>query len=291
MSNKITTAVKYMQMPNTPKQVLKELADFADDSGKAFPSIPTLAAATCLSERSVRNGIAWLVDQKLVSKILSNGGNNIYFIHPENFMGEYKYPANIKYAPLHDVPPCTECTPASPAITPAPDACDPCTTFHAPLHDVPTNHHITINNHQGNHQYIHAPEKSAQPEKSKQVKKTKSVKTGLPENFEISNQVQTWADQKGFDRLDQHLENFLLVCEAKGYQYVNWDAAFKTAIRDDWAKLRTSRFQNTGYQSPKKDINADYWASFGQPRQQQDWGEPIDVTPKKPNWIEGVGHA
>ena len=27
MSNKITTAVKYMQIPNTPKQVLKELAD------------------------------------------------------------------------------------------------------------------------------------------------------------------------------------------------------------------------------------------------------------------------
>ena len=84
MSNKITTAVKYMQMPNTPKQVLKELADFADDSGKAFPSIPTLAAATCLSERSVRNGIAWLVDQKLVSKILGNFLNGVCRHEPDN---------------------------------------------------------------------------------------------------------------------------------------------------------------------------------------------------------------
>ncbi|MEG2433322.1 MAG: helix-turn-helix domain-containing protein [Acinetobacter sp.] len=291
MSNKITTTIKYMQMPNVPKQVLNELADFADDDGKAFPSIPTLAAVTCLSERSVRNGIAWLVEQKLISKILGNGGNNIYFLHPENFNGEFKYPASIKYAPLHDVPPCTKLTPVSPATTPAPDAFDPCTTLHTPLHDVPTNHHITINNHQSNHQDIHEPETPPQSDKPKQIKKTKSIKTGLPENFEISTQVQTWAAQKGFDQLDQHLENFLLVCEAKGYQYANWDAAFKTAIRDDWAKLRTPRFQNASQLPTKKDINAEYWASFGQQRQQQDFGEPVDITPKKSNWIEGVGHA
>jgi len=28
----------------------------------------------------------------------------------------------------------------------------------------------------------------------------------------------------------------------KGYQYIDWDAAFKTAIREDWGKIR----QGTG---------------------------------------------
>lgn len=279
MSNKITTAVKYMQMPNTPKQVLKELACFADDDGKAFPSVLTLAAATCLSERSVRNGIAWLVDQKLVSKILGNGGNNIYFIHPENFTGEYKYPANIKYAPLHEVPPCTEYTPASHATTPAPDAYNPCTTFHEPLHEVPTNHHITINNHQGNHQDIHEQEKT-------EPKPKKPKMTTLPVDFKVSDQVKAWANEKGFDRLDEHLENFVGYAIANAKKYTDWDQALMNAIRGNWAKLRP--VQQPSYQT----------AAQQTANEQAKWNEFLnggnqfrDVTPKKSILIEGVGHA
>lgn len=39
MSNNYLTAVKYIQMPNVLKQVLKEIADFADDNVWTFPSI------------------------------------------------------------------------------------------------------------------------------------------------------------------------------------------------------------------------------------------------------------
>ncbi|MDD0812982.1 hypothetical protein PSQ20_21785 [Curvibacter sp. RS43] len=66
----------------------------------------------------------------------------------------------------------------------------------------------------------------------------KKRKTPLPENFGVSDQVKAWAAEKGFADLDRHLESFKDKCQANGYTYVNWDAAFMEAIRGDWAKLR-----------------------------------------------------
>lgn len=67
---------------------------------------------------------------------------------------------------------------------------------------------------------------------------SKKRKTPMPENFGVSEQVKTWAAGKGFGDLDQHLESFKDKCQANGYTYLDWDAAFMSAIRDDWAKLR-----------------------------------------------------
>ncbi len=63
-------------------------------------------------------------------------------------------------------------------------------------------------------------------------------KTSIPEDFGISDEVRAWADGKGFDQLDEHLDSFRAKALANGYQYVNWDAAFRNAIQDDWAGLR-----------------------------------------------------
>jgi hypothetical protein len=65
--------------------------------------------------------------------------------------------------------------------------------------------------------------------------KAKAVKTLIPENFAISEGVKAWAKKKGISNLEAHLEAFVLKCEAKGYANVNWDSAFKGAIRDNWA--------------------------------------------------------
>lgn len=64
-------------------------------------------------------------------------------------------------------------------------------------------------------------------------------KATMPANFGISSRVQTWAAQKGFDRLPEHLEAFRSKAAAKGYTYADWDEGFIGAIRDDWAGLRT----------------------------------------------------
>jgi hypothetical protein len=71
------------------------------------------------------------------------------------------------------------------------------------------------------------------------TKKTKGKnKTPLPEGFGIAPEVREWAAGKGYDRLDEHLEAFKDLAQARGYQYADWNAALKNAIRGDWAKLR-----------------------------------------------------
>jgi pyocin large subunit-like protein len=75
----------------------------------------------------------------------------------------------------------------------------------------------------------HIPAKSSKAESSKTI----------PENFGISDAVKKWAEGKGFNRLDDHLEHFVGYAKANGKKYTDWDMAFMNAIRGDWAKLKT----------------------------------------------------
>lgn len=63
-------------------------------------------------------------------------------------------------------------------------------------------------------------------------------KTAIPDDFGISDRVRRWAGENGFGRLDDHLAAFRRKCAAHGYAYLDHDAAFMEAIREDWAKLR-----------------------------------------------------
>lgn len=62
-------------------------------------------------------------------------------------------------------------------------------------------------------------------------------KTSLPKNFSLSDRVISWANREGYRDLQKHLDNFTLQAQAKNYKYVDWDSAFMTAIRDNWAKV------------------------------------------------------
>jgi uncharacterized protein YdaU (DUF1376 family) len=68
--------------------------------------------------------------------------------------------------------------------------------------------------------------------------KKRQAKTPLPQDFGVSDRVRKWAEERGYDRLDEHLEAFRRKAAAKGYTYASWDDAFMEAIREDWAKLR-----------------------------------------------------
>ncbi len=61
--------------------------------------------------------------------------------------------------------------------------------------------------------------------------------TPIPENFTVSESVQRWADENGHGNLQSHLSNFIDTAKAKGYTYIDWDAAFRKAISGNWAKL------------------------------------------------------
>ncbi len=63
-------------------------------------------------------------------------------------------------------------------------------------------------------------------------------KTSMPEGFKASDAVIAWAVKNGhLPVLEVHLSHFMLVSHAKGYQYVDWDAAFMRAVKDNWAKV------------------------------------------------------
>ena len=73
--------------------------------------------------------------------------------------------------------------------------------------------------------------------KGKERSTRQSAETPISDDFTISDAVLSWATEKGHDRLDEHLANFVDSCRAKGYKYRDWDAAFRNAISKNWAKL------------------------------------------------------
>lgn len=75
-------------------------------------------------------------------------------------------------------------------------------------------------------------------DKKPKPKKSRSVATTLPEGFQISDRVLKWAAQQGLAGvLDLHFEAFVSTCKAKGYAYVDWDEAFMSAVRKNWANI------------------------------------------------------
>lgn len=70
---------------------------------------------------------------------------------------------------------------------------------------------------------------------------TKPVAIPLPETFSLSPALVAWAKGAGVERVRERFEHFVDVCAAKGYLYVDWPAAFRTACRKDWAGLGAPR--------------------------------------------------
>lgn len=81
-------------------------------------------------------------------------------------------------------------------------------------------------------------------------RKPRAQKTFLPKDFGVSAAVESWAKSKGHTRLPEHLESFKAKVLANGYSYVDWDSAFREAIRGDWARLADQRQSAHGEQSP-----------------------------------------
>lgn len=87
-----------------------------------------------------------------------------------------------------------------------------------------------------------------------------TAKTPFPADFTITPELQAWATGHGYGDLEAHLGNFRDKAKAKGYQYADWQAAFRNAVRDDWANIRAS--------------------PAGTPRNGQRHGPPQTLTPE-----------
>ena len=76
-----------------------------------------------------------------------------------------------------------------------------------------------------------------QKKRNKKEKSSKPEKNILPKDFGISDAVRKWAQEKGFNHLELHLEAFKDIALSRGYEYVDWDRAFMRAIRENWGKI------------------------------------------------------
>ena len=97
---------------------------------------------------------------------------------------------------------------------------------------------------------------SSAPQAAKPKQKRAPSKTSLPEGFCISDRVKAWAAEKGHQFLEIHFDHFISACKRRGYTYADWDEAFMSAVRDNWAKLDPAKIRQINGESsrpPKPD--------------------------------------
>lgn len=229
MSMQALNWIKPKRVTVAQKCILWALADHANAAGECRLLLSTLSEETCLGRSALINGLKALARLGLIIKQPMQGRSTIYRLNlearePEQPLGD---PESSR-SPVHivDPSPPAEVAPTRPHGGPPPSI-----SWTPPVHMVDP---------EPSYESISKPEECVRPRK---VKATRSVKTSLPPGFGISESVRAWASAKGFDRLGDHLESFCGKAAAKGYRYADWDAAFKVAIREDWAGVRSPKHQ------------------------------------------------
>ena len=286
MSNKIVNEIRKLPIESTPKMLLWVISDIADDDGNTSWYAPRsrLMEETGYSRTTIALCISYLKECGILNVAGGNGRLNQYVVTPNNFNSAVKYEPKKYSKPVSEVDQSTKQTSQPSEQHQSATLTTPVNLATKPVSEVDTIHHSIIYpsvnpslDNSGN-----APKGKTEPK----AKKPKSTMTTLPVDFKVSDQVKAWANEKGFDRLDEHLENFVGYAIANAKKYADWDQAFMNAIRGNWAKLRP--VQQASYQSSAQQTANEQakWDEFlnGGPQFE-------DVSPKKSILIEGVGHA
>ena len=77
----------------------------------------------------------------------------------------------------------------------------------------------------------------------KAVKPRGKVATVISQDFTVSENVRSWARQKGYTEfyIYKCVEPYRDWAISKGHRYVDWDASFKKCIRENWFNLPLSK--------------------------------------------------
>lgn len=286
MSNKIVNEIRKLPIESTPKMLLWVISDIADDDGNTSWYAPRsrLMEETGYSRTTISLCISYLKECGILNVAGGNGRLNQYVVTPNNFNSAVKYEPKKYSKPVSEVDQSTKQTSQPSEQHQSATLTTPVNLATKPVSEVDTIHHSIIYpsvnpslDNSGN-----APKGKTEPK----AKKPKSTMTTLPVDFKVSDQVKAWANEKGFDRLDEHLENFVGYAIANAKKYADWDQAFMNAIRGNWAKLRPVQqpsYQTSAQQTANEQAKWDEFLN-GSPQY-------VDVTPKKSILIEGVGHA
>lgn len=213
MSNEALNWALSQSIKSPLKPVLIALANRADNTNfEAFPSVEVIAFDIGVSESTVTRATRELVRLGLISKANKKSYGHRYMHNVYTLHLDVNLPAGSEMVSAWRAP-------SSNMIG-------------ADEH----NDVLNISESSKNHQDIN---KAHTRVHNKKGKISKNIKTSLPEGFGLSEQIITWGEQHGYSEafLQLHLDHFKDVAAAKGYQYVDWDAAFRNAVKGDWAKL------------------------------------------------------
>ena len=203
--------------------VLLNLVERANDAAQCYPSVARIGQDTGLNRKTVIGALADLEAAGLIQKSRQAGTSTRYVLNLQHQAAPVP-----KTAPVPETVPVPKTGRGSPETGSGtrPDF----GTQNPPPNPPITPQERTSAKSPGDPPAITSPPSSAKPRKR-----------SLPDGFGISPAVRRWAEAKGYGQLEHHYEAFVLKAEARGYQYVDWDAALKTAIREDWAGLRGSQ--------------------------------------------------
>lgn len=100
MSLDLMNRVWRMEIPSTPKIVLLSLADQANEAGVCWPSQPQIASRCSLTDRAVRDQLAWLEKAKAIHRETRSGIGTTFTLTLSGF----DEPRN-HVPPRNDIPP------------------------------------------------------------------------------------------------------------------------------------------------------------------------------------------
>ncbi|MEN2432159.1 helix-turn-helix domain-containing protein [Comamonas sp. F1-6] len=122
-------------MSPSQKAVLISLADQANDDGVCWPAVGTIAARTCLSERAVRDALAWLQAAGAVFREYRHNTSTSYTVCPKRF-DPAKAPAESKRTTKRKTDVAANAAPPA-AAAPGADAAPPANAAVPPANAAP----------------------------------------------------------------------------------------------------------------------------------------------------------
>lgn len=241
MSIKVTTAVwKHSRHKDGALLVLLALADFADDQGRAYPSIPTLAQRARLTDRHVSRIVSTLVTSGEVVAENRIGGRNL----------STRYRVIINPDAHVSVPEVLN-TDAGDRVSEPLEGSKP----GHPRPETLTSTSINPDTHVSRSVMIrHEPLGAAPSPKKLRAKKTQ--KHPIPDDFSLTAERRAIAEEHGLNP-EAFFGNFKDRCGANGYLYKDPDRAWSAWCRTEGLRP-TSPFKAN--KASTMQTSEEYWA-------------------------------
>lgn len=262
-----------LEQPGTPtqKHVLLVLANYANESGHAFPSNVLLATKTGLTDRAVRNAKKALLETGLLEKSGAYGRGSVRLCL-EMTVAAKTEPRSTKAEPRSD-----KQEPRSACSKPEPRSAQPEYKDHKKERGSgPYNHHITTTNHTP----------SVSPSTAPHLKRG----SRLPDDWQPTEQLVAYATERGLspERQAEDFRDYWHSATGKNAIKCDWSAAFRTWCRKAVDFQQSRQRKNGTCETRSSQRSSNPFAGFG-----DDFDEVIpELTPEqKSAYYRYGGHA